>query len=83
VKVKVIDINNDTIIYGGLCRRLFDMVVSELKKQGCTKMVIGVLKENLQGRNAYEKWGGTLDTYEIYYEKVEYRFPEVFYVFDI
>jgi ribosomal protein S18 acetylase RimI-like enzyme len=27
----------------GLGRRLFDMAVSELKRQGCTKMVIGVL----------------------------------------
>lgn len=67
----------------GLGRKLFDLVVSEFKKVGSAKMVIGVLKENLQARKAYEKWGGVLDTYESYYTKLEYKFSEVFYIFNL
>jgi len=67
----------------GLGKKLFDNTASELKKQGCLKMIIGVLKENLQARKAYEKWGGRLDAHEKFYEKMGYKFPEVFYIFDI
>ena len=64
----------------GLGKKLFDVAVSELVKFGATQMVIGVLKENLQARKAYEKWGGKLDTYEALYKE---KYPEVFYTYDL
>ena len=67
----------------GLGKKLFDLIVSELRKLGKTKMVIGVLKDNLQARKAYEKWGCELDTYEKPFEKMGHVFPEVFYIFNL
>jgi|GEM_PF-133515 len=67
----------------GLGKRLFDLIVAKLKKTGSKKMVIGVLKDNLQARRAYEKWGGELDDYESYYKKLNHKFKEVFYLYDL
>jgi Acetyltransferases len=68
----------------GLGKKLFDKVVDFFKKQGCTKMVIGVLKENIQARKAYEKWGGQLDeNYEGFHETLGKKYPVVFYLYDL
>jgi len=64
-----------------LGKKLFDLAVKQLLEAGFTKMVIGVLKENLQARVAYEKWGGMLDSYESYYKKLDFTFAEVFYIY--
>jgi len=67
----------------GLGKMLFEFVVCEFKKRGCTKMVIGTLKDNLQARKAYEKWGCILDTtYEKSFEMYGHSFTEVFYLYD-
>ncbi|MCL2228510.1 MAG: GNAT family N-acetyltransferase [Firmicutes bacterium] len=68
----------------GVGKKLFDMVVVELGKLGATKMIIGVLRDNVKARAAYEKWGGKLDTeYETFYEKFGHKFPEIFYTVNI
>jgi len=68
----------------GLGRKLFDLIVKEFLKQGCTKMVIGVLKDNPQAHKAYEKWGCKLDTdFEDMFERLGRGYPRIFYLFDI
>ncbi len=67
-----------------LGRKLFNVFVEEVKrKEGSMKMVIGVLKENHNARHAYEKWGGTLDSYTQDYVINDVGFPEVFYTYDL
>ena len=67
----------------GLGKQLFDKVVAKFKSYGCEKMVIGVLKDNIQARRAYEKWGGVLDDHEETFEKLGVGYSEVFYIFDL
>ena len=68
----------------GIGRKLFEKVTRHFRKLGCKKMVIGVFKDNVQARKAYEKWGCVLDTtYEEPFEKMGYTFPEVFYIYDL
>lgn len=67
----------------GLGKKLFDKVVAEFKSHGCDKMVIGVLKDNVQARHAYEKWGGVLDNHKEMFVKLNKRYAEVFYLFDL
>jgi len=67
----------------GLGKELFNLVKDEFKKQSCNKMVIGVLKDNLQARKAYEKWGGKLDDYEAPFERLGKQYQEVFYTYDL
>lgn len=68
----------------GIGKKLFDFTISVFKKQGCDKMVIGVLKDNLQARKAYEKWGCILDkTYEKAFTISGKEYPEVFYIYDL
>ena len=67
----------------GIGKKLFDKVVEHFKGQGYKKMFLGVLKDNVQARRAYEKWGCKLDDYERPFEIMGYSFPEVFYIFDL
>ena len=67
----------------GLGRKLKDKFVEWAKQNGATKFVIGVLKDNKQGRSAYEKWGGKLESYTQPFVKLGKEYPEVFYTFDI
>jgi len=53
------------------------------KKNGATKYVIGVLKDNIKARKVYELWGGRLSEYENNYSKLDIEYPEVFYIFDL
>lgn len=68
----------------GLGKRLFDVVVARLKKQGKYKIfVIGVHENNTNARRAYEKWGGKLDTYSRIFNDMGLHFPEVYYLFEV
>jgi len=67
----------------GLGKKLFHMIASEFLKHGWSKMVNGVLKENNNARQFYEKMGGELDTFEQPFEKLGYSFPEVYYTYDL
>ena len=67
----------------GLGKMLFDKVVDDFRSHGCEKMVIGVLKDNLQARRAYEKWGGVLDNHEEKFVKLGVGYSEVFYIFNL
>ena len=53
------------------------------KKNGATKYVIGVLKDNHKARKVYESWGGKLDSYEQGFVKLGVSYPEVFYVVNL
>jgi GNAT superfamily N-acetyltransferase len=67
----------------GLGKKFFDVFTAELKKAGCNKMAIGVLKENTQAQRAYEKWGGELDYHTESYTTHGKEYPQVFYVFNL
>ena len=67
----------------GLGKKFFDLFVKEIARNGITKFVIGVLQDNKQARNAYEKWGGKLDTYTQPFVKDGKEYTEVFYMYDL
>ena len=52
-------------------------------KNGATKYVIGVLKDNTKAREVYESWGGKLSGYEADFVKLGVGYPEVFYTYDL
>lgn len=52
-------------------------------KNGATRYVIGVLKDNHKARTIYEKWGGKLSTYEEDVYKLGVAYREVFYTYDL
>lgn len=53
------------------------------RKNGATKYVIGVLKDNQKARVVYEKWGGKLSNYEEDFYKLGVAYKEVFYIYDL
>lgn len=53
------------------------------KENGATKYVIGVLKDNNKARKVYETWGGKLSEYEEDYVKLDVRYTEVFYIYNL
>ncbi len=65
---------------GSMFKNLF---LNWAKKNGATKFVIAVFKDNLKARNVYEKWNGKLDNYTQTFEKLGVEYEEVFYVFDL
>ena len=67
----------------GLGKKFFNLFVDELKKRNLKRFVVGVLKDNLQARRAYEKWGGKLDVYTQPFIKDGVELTEVFYTYDI
>lgn len=68
----------------GLGRALFNKITKGLIELGHTKMVIGALKDNVQARSAYEKWGAVLDTsYEKPFIWRNKEYPEVFYLVNL
>ncbi len=85
--------NNEGEIYGlyvdegkyrqGVGRRLFDLAKSDLADRGFTRVVLGVLTENIRAKRFYDAMGGkALDqTLSFTLEGVEY--PEVVYEFEI
>ncbi len=52
-------------------------------KNGATKYVIGVLKDNIKARKVYESWGGKLSELEEDFIKLGVGYPEVFYTYDL
>ncbi|MDR3293650.1 MAG: GNAT family N-acetyltransferase [Clostridiales bacterium] len=66
----------------GIGRKFFNAATKILLKNGATKMIIGVLKDNHKARAVYEKLGGVLDDYEQPYIKFEESYDEVFYKFE-
>ena len=69
--------------HNGLGYKLFSLVVEEFKSHGCDKMVIGVLKDNIQARRAYEKWGGKLTDVQTDFVKLDVPYIEVYYEYDV
>lgn len=62
---------------------LFKSFVDELKKNNKERFVIGALKDNRQGRDAYERWGGVLTDYTEKFVVLDVSREEVFYEYDI
>ena len=67
----------------GLGRKLVGEFISVLKQKDIKNYVVGVLKENKQGRMAYEKWGGKLTSYEESFEVFDVGYDEVFYEYEV
>ena len=67
----------------GLGREFFNIFVNELRERNIKNFVIGVLKDNKQARNAYEKWGGKLKDYSQPFVKLGKEYTEVFYTYDV
>ena len=53
------------------------------KSNDATKYVIGVLKDNQEARKVYESWGGKLSKNERDFIKLDVRYKEVFYTYDL
>lgn len=67
----------------GIGKALFNTFVENLKQAEVQKFCIGVLKDNHNGRKAYEKWGGELTSVEIDFVKLDKPYKEVFYEYDV
>ena len=67
----------------GLGRKLVQEFVGVLKQKSIKNYVVGVLKENKQGRMAYEKWGGVLTPYEESFVVLDVGYDEVFYEYEV
>ncbi len=50
-------------------------------RNGASRYVIGVLKENRKARKVYEAWGGTLAEQKLDFVKRNVAYPVVFYTF--
>ncbi len=66
----------------GVGKALFDIFVQNLKTSGKNKFCIGVLEANINGRRAYEKWGGRLTNVTVDFVKLNKPYTEVFYEYD-
>ena len=53
------------------------------RKNGATKYVIGVLKDNKKARKVYEAWGGLLSHHEQDFVRLGVGYPEVFYTYNL
>ncbi len=53
------------------------------RENGASKYVIGVLKDNSKARKIYESWGGKLSDVEEDFMKLDIKYPEVFYTYDL
>ena len=67
----------------GIGGKLKDIFNDWAKKNGSTKFVIGVLKDNIKARKVYEKWGGELANYEKNIYELGKKYKEVFYTYNI
>lgn len=67
----------------GVGRALFNTLVDNLKKTDIQKFCIGVLKDNHNGRKAYEKWGGKLTDVQTDFVKLDVPYIEVYYEYDV
>lgn len=67
----------------GIASNFKEMFEDWARKNGASKYVIGVLKDNKKARAVYEKWGGKLSTYEEDFYKMGVAYKEVFYIYDL
>ena len=52
-------------------------------KNGASKYVIGVLKDNIKARKVFESWGGKLSEHEGEFVQLGVGYPEVFYTYNL
>jgi len=67
----------------GIGNKFKNIFIEWAKKNSSRKFVIGVLKDNINARCVYEKWGGKLHRHTQPFVKLGMEFDEVFYVFDL
>lgn len=67
----------------GIGSKFKEMFEECARKNGASKYVIGVLKDNQKARTIYEKWGGKLSAYEEDIYKLGVAYKEVFYIYDL
>lgn len=67
----------------GISSKFKKLFIDWAKKNGATKFVIGVLKENTNARKIYEKWGGKLDLHTQPFVKLGIGYEEVFYTYEL
>ena len=53
-----------------------------VEKNKVNEYVIGVLEENVNACNVYEKWGGELSSYTQFFSKLNIDYNEVFYTYE-
>lgn len=67
----------------GVGTKLKNIFEDWARKNGATKYIIGVLKENNNARKVYESWGGKLDDWEQKLYKLDVGYDEVFYKYNL
>ena len=67
----------------GIAGKMKNLFIDWLKERGIKKYVIGVLKDNLNARKVYEKWGGFLEDYSKKFVMLNVGYDEVFYTYNI
>lgn len=67
----------------GIGSSLKNIFESWAKENGATKYIIGVLRDNEKARKIYESWGGKLADYDSDFIKLDVRYTEVFYLYDL
>ncbi len=67
----------------GIGSSLKNMFEDWARKNGATRYIIGVLKDNQKARMVYEKWGGKLSTHEEDFYKLGVAYKEIFYIYDL
>ncbi len=67
----------------GIGKALFDYCKAELKKAGLENFSVGVLKDNVVGRAAYEKYGGKLTDYTTFHKAGDVEAEEVYYEYEL
>ena len=81
-RINILYIDKD-FQHHGLGRKLVGQFIDVLKQNDIKNYIIGVLKDNTQGRNAYEKWGGKLTSYEEDFVVLGENYREVFYEYEV
>lgn len=67
----------------GIGSKFKNVFLDWAKKNGITKFVIGVLKDNFKARKVYEKWGCNLDDYTQSFVQLGVSYDEVFYTYNL
>lgn len=67
----------------GIGSKFKEIFINWAKENNANKFVIGVLKDNIEARKVYEKWGGKLSNHEEDYIQLGKAYKEVFYTYNI
>ena len=67
----------------GIGSKFKNIFMEWAKSKGAIKFVLGVLKDNVNARKIYEKWGAKLDEHTQPFVKLGVGYDEVFYVYDL